>query len=396
MTAVRIGERAAVISGIGQSAVGRRVERSGISLTVEAALGAIADAGLTRDDIDGVATWPGATNASPGFSPHGVADLKDALRLPVNWFAGGAESPSQLGAVINAIAAIATGLANHVLVFRTTTESTAQTPGRRASVVGTGGDRVGGLAQWSAPFRAVSAANWVGLCAQRYMHDFGLTREQLAQIPLAARYHAGLNPRAIFREPLTLDDYLEARMISWPLCLFDCDIPCDGSIAVIVSRADAAGDLRNVVRIEAVGCALHDRDSWDQRTDLTEMASYDAAAMMWARTDLTPGDVDTALLYDGFSYLALVWLEALGFVPKGEAGGYLEGGARIRLGGDLPLNPHGGQLSGGRLHGYGFLHEACLQLRGEAGDRQVEDAQVAVVGAGGGSLGGCLLLTADR
>ncbi len=226
---LRIGERDTVISGIGRSKVGRKLGRTGLSLTVESALAAIADAGLTRDDIDGLATYPGLFDASPGMSPCGVNDVQDALRLKLNWFSGGAETPAQLGAVFNAVAAVAAGLANHVLVFRTVTESTSQTATRRASVVGSGSGRVGGIMQWMVPFQAVSAANWIGAYAQRYMHDFGLTREQLAEIPLNQRRHAARYDEAIFREPLTLDDYLNARMISWPLGLYDCDIPCDGS-----------------------------------------------------------------------------------------------------------------------------------------------------------------------
>ncbi len=394
---LRIGERDAVISGIGRSAVGRKLGRSGLSLTVDAALQAIEDAGLTRDDIDGLSTYPGMTSDSPGMSPCGVNDVQDALRLKLNWFSGGSETPAQLGAVMNAVAAVSAGLANHVLVFRTVTESSAQTATRRASVVGSGGNRVGGIMQWMVPFHAVSAANWVGVYAQRYMHEFGLTREQLGQIPLNQRRHAGLYDQAIFRDPLTMDEYLGARMISSPLGLYDCDIPCDGSCAVIVSRADASPDLKQVVRIEAIGSALTGRNSWDQRADLTETAAHDSVKMMWARTDLTVDDVDTVQLYDGFSFLTITWLEALGFFPKGEAGPWLEAGeSRIGLGGQVPLNTNGGQLSGGRLHGYGYLHEACAQLRGEAFGRQVEGAEVAAVGAGGGPLGGCLLLTKDR
>jgi acetyl-CoA acetyltransferase len=393
----RIGERDAVVSGIGRSQVGRRLGRSGLALSVESALRAIEDAGLTRHDIDGLSTFPGLMSNPPGMSPCGVADIQDALRLQLNWFSGGGETPGQLGAMFNAIAAVSAGFANHVLVFRTVTESTAQTAQRRASVVGSGAERVGGLMQWMVPFHAVSASNWVGVYAQRYMHDFGLTREQLGQIPLNQRRHAGLYDEAIFRDPLTLDDYLSARMVSYPLGLYDCDIPCDGSCAVVVSRADAAPDLRNIVRIEAIGAALTGRNSWDQRQDLTETAAHDCAPMMWARTDLTAGDVDTAQLYDGFSFLTITWLEALGFFPKGEAGRWLEAGEkRIGLGGELPLNTNGGQLSGGRLHGYGYLYEACAQLRREATGRQVVGAEVAVVAAGGGPLGGCMLLTADR
>ncbi len=397
MSALRIGERDAVISGIGRSVVGRKLGRTGLSLSVESALAALDDAGLGRNDIDGLSTYPGLMDASPGMSPTGITELQDALRLKLNWYSGGPETPGQLGAVFNAIAAVAAGFANHVLVFRTVTESSAQTPQRRASVVGSGSGRVGGPMQWMVPFHAVSAANWVGVYAQRYMHDYGLTRTQLGQIPLNQRRHAALYDKAIFRDPLTLDDYLNARMVSWPLGLYDCDIPCDGSCAVIVSRADAAPDLKQVVRIEAIGSALTGRNTWDQRADLTETAAHDAVPMMFARTNLTIDDVDTVQLYDGFSFLTITWLEALGLFPKGEAGPWLEPGeSRIGLGGQMPLNTNGGQLSGGRLHGYGYLYEACAQLRGEATGRQVEGAEVAVVGVGGGPLGGCIMLTKDR
>jgi acetyl-CoA acetyltransferase len=194
---------------------------------------------------------------------------------------------------------------------------------------------------------------------------------------------------------MTMEDYLGVRMITTPFCLYDCDVPADGSTAVVVSRADTATDLRQPpVQVEAVGSAIHGRPSWDQWDDLTTMALRDAAAMMWSRTDLTPADVDVAELYDGFSFIALAWLEALGFCKKGEGGPFIEGGTRIARDGEIPLNTHGGQLSAGRLHGYGFLHEACVQLRGEGAERQVPDTpEVAVAAAGGGPLGGCLLLT---
>ena len=163
---------------------------------------------------------------------------------------------------------------------------------------------------------------------------------------------------------------------------------------MIVSRADAAADLRRPpVKIEAIGSALHNRDSWDQRADLTTMASADAAAMLWSRTDLQPHDVDTIQLYDGFSFITLAWIEALGFCARGEGGSFIEDGSMISLGGRFPLNTSGGQLSAGRLHGFGYLHEACTQLWGDGGDRQVDDAEVAIAAAGGGPLGGCLLLT---
>ena len=249
--------------------------------------------------------------------------------------------------------------------------------------------------QWSIPFRAYSAANWLAMNAQRHFHEFGTTREQMAQIAINARRNAGLNPNAIFREPMSIDDYFAARMITTPFCLFDCDVPVDGSTAVIVSAVEHAGAVDHpVARVEAVGTALRGRPSWDQWDDMTTMPARDAAAHMWSRTDLRPDDVDVAELYDGFSWLTMAWLEALGFCGHGESGPFIEGGKRIALDGELPLNTHGGQLSAGRLHGFGFLHEAVVQLRGDGGDRQVPgDPEVAVVANGGGPVAGAMLLT---
>ncbi len=395
-------ERRAALTGIGQSDVGRRLNRDPLELTLDACLAAIEDAGLTRKDIDGLATYPGMLLGAPGFSGAGITDVHDALRLNLNWFTGGAELPGQLGAVINACLAVACGLAKHVLCFRSVWESTAQGSGGRAPIgggAGEGGGRppraVGSMMEFTLPFRAYSAANWVALAAQRHFHEYGTTREQLAQIAINARKNAAGNPKAVYKDPMTLESYFAARMISTPFCLFDCDVPVDGATAMIVSRADLARDLRRPpLRVEAVGSALHGRPSWDQFDDLATMAMRDAGAMLWTRTVLKPADVDVAELYDGFSFLALAWLEGLGFCRKGEGGPFIEGGKRIALDGDLPLNTSGGQLSGGRLHGFGFLHEACLQLWGEGGARQVPGGpRVAVAAAGGGPLAGCLLLT---
>jgi len=397
-------ERQAVISGIGQSAVGRRLGRTGLDLTLDACLAAVADAGLTRDDIDGLATYPGMGVGTPGFAGPTTPEVQDALRLRLNWHDGGGEGPGQMRALIAACLAVGAGLARHVLVYRTVTESTAQGTGGRQGIGGAGGGdggvpRFSGFLQWSLPFGAVSAVNWIALVAQRRMHEFGLTREQLAQIALNARRNAADNPSAIYRDPMSLADYLDARMISTPLCLYDCDAPSDGSTALVVSHRDHAPDTPHpVCQVNAVGTALRGRPSWDQFDDMTTMAARDAAASMWERTDLRPADVDIAQLYDGFSILAMVWLEALGFCGRGESGPFVEDGVTISRTGTLPINTAGGQLSGGRLHGFGLLHEACVQLRGDGGDRQVVTArggppEVAAVSNGGGPIAGSLLLT---
>ncbi len=388
-------EQRAVISGIGQSEIGRRLGRDELDLTIEASLAAIADAGLTIADIDGLAAYPGGVMGdSGGFAGPGTPAVQDAMRLSLNWHSGGPEGPAQIQAVINAVMAVSAGLARHVLVYRTVTESTAQGSGGRAGI-GVGTDGVGGPYQWSLPFRAYSAANWLALNAQRHFHEFGTTRVQMAQVALNARDNAGLNPKAIFRKPMSMDDYLDARMITTPFCLYDCDVPVDGSTAVVVSVVEHADAVdHSVARVEAVGTALRGRPSWDQWDDMTSMSARDAAAHMWSRTDLRPEDVDVAELYDGFSWLTMAWLEALGFCGRGESGPFIEGGKRIALAGELPLNTQGGQLSAGRLHGFGFLHEAVVQLRGEGGDRQVTgDPEVAVVANGGGPVAGAMVLT---
>ncbi len=396
-------ERRTVISGAGQSEIGRRLFRDPLDLTLDACMAAIEDAGLTTDDIDGIATYPGPMEVPPGFSGAGLVEVQDALRLEVGWYTGGIELPGQLGSVIDACLAVAAGLATHVLCFRSVYEGSAQGKEGRSAVMPGGGGRggsfrAGGFMQWTLPFSAPSAATWIAMFAQRHFFEFGTTREQLAQIALNARKNAAVNPNAIYRDPMTMDDYFDARMISSPLCLFDCDVPCDGGTAVIVSHVDTAPDLRKPpIQVEAVGTALHGRPSWDQFDDLTTMAARDAGAQLWTRTDLVPTDVQLAEMYDGFSFITMCWLEALKFCGKGESGPFVEGGQRIARDGILPLNTNGGQLSSGRLHGFGFIHEACVQLWGEAGERQVPgDPEVGVACAGGGPLAGALLLTRRR
>ncbi len=386
-------ERRAILSGVGQSQIGRRLFRTDMDLTAEAALRAIADAGLTPDDIDGIASYPGFMSGAPaGFSGPSIVDVQDALGLSVSWHQAGPEGAAQIAPVIAASLAVAAGLARHVLVYRTVSEASAAAGhGRRG--IGAGSREIGGFAAYFIPYGAMSAANWLAMNCMRHMHEFGTRREHLAAVALAGRRHAAMNPDAVYRDPMTLDDYLAARMVSWPFGLFDCDAPCDGSTAVIVSHRDVARDLpKRAVHVNAVGTAMRSRPSWDQWEDLTSMSSRDAGAQLWSRTELTPADVDTAQLYDGFSFLTLSWLEALGFCGRGESGPFVEGG-RLELGGGLPSNTWGGQLSGGRLHGFGFLAEAIRQLRGECGARQVADCEVAVVANGGGPVAGCMLLT---
>jgi acetyl-CoA acetyltransferase len=233
--------------------------------------------------------------------------------------------------------------------------------------------------------------------ASHHFRRYGTTRETLGWVALNQRTNAALNPGAIYREPLSMDDYLSARLVSTPFGLYDCDVPVDGSMAVIVSAVEAARDLAKApVLVEAVGTQMTERISWEQSTMTHEPHVLGPAAHLWSRTSLRPSDVQVAELYDGFTFNCVSWLEGLGFCGIGEAKDFLDGGHNIaREGGVIALNTHGGQLSAGRTHGMGLVHEAIVQLRGDGGARQVKDAQVAVVSSGGLTPSGAILFRRD-
>ena len=392
MTAPEAAERRAVIAGVGQSAIGRRLDRSGLQLTLDAILAAIADAGLDLDDVDGLAMFPGGGAANlPGYANGDIYEVQDALRLRTTWRQGQVEGMSL--PFYGPAMAVATGQARHVVVYRTVKEGSASRAAGGRPAYGSTKPVAEGPLAWLLPVGMLSPVVQVAPYATRYMHDFGVTREQLAWIPVVQRAHAGRNPDAVYRDPLTVEDYLAARMISTPMCLYDCDVPVDGATAIVVSAAATASDLRAPVRIEAMAGVIDGRPSWDQWEDMDRVGHATAAAM-WSRTDLRAGDVDVAQLYDGFTIEVVWWLEALGFCGTGEAGEFVAGGSRIGLEGEVPLNTWGGQLSGGRLHAaFGHTAEAVRQLRGEAGARQVTGAEVAVVTNVGGYEAGAALLT---
>jgi acetyl-CoA acetyltransferase len=381
----------AYITGVGQSEIGVKLTRHPLLLTVDAVREALDEAGLTIAQIDGVSTYPGRMGPYLGFSPVGADELIDALGIRATWYAGGPELTAQLGAVGLAAAAVRAGQARHVICFRTVYEAAAMA--RPDEYPALRREKVDGNSQWLAPFNATSAANWTAQYAMRHVRDYGLTREQLAQVALTDRANAALNPRALVRQPLTMDEYMSARMISTPLCLFDCDRYSDASTVLIVSAGSAVDEVKcTPIRIAAMAGTV-ERHSWDQAE---WMACYPTGKDLWKQTDYKPSDVDTVQLYDGFSFQVISWLESLGFCDIGEGGRFIEGGHRIARNGELPLNTFGGQIGAGRLHGFGFAHEACVQLRGNGGARQIPgDPRVAVATSGGGPLAAALLLARD-
>ncbi|WP_046300851.1 OB-fold domain-containing protein [Mycobacterium sp. UM_Kg27] len=379
------------ITGVGASRLGRRLMAAPLALTVQACQAAVTDAGLTFEDIDGLSTYPGLDVA--GMGEGGVSALEGALGFRPTWINGGMDTFGPSGSVIAAMMAVATGLARHVLCFRTVWESTFAERLKVGRAAPPGGRRTN---SWQVPFGATSAAHTLALNAQRHFHRYGTTRETLGWIALNQRANAALNPTAIYRDPMGMDDYLSARMITTPFGLYDCDVPCDGAVAVIVSAVDAARDLaKPPIRVEAVGTQIIERTDWDQSTLTHEPQVLGQSAHLWSRTSLRPADVDVAELYDGFTFNCLSWIEALGFCGIGEAKSFLDGGVNIARDGVLPLNTHGGQLSHGRTHGMGLIHEAVTQLRGEAGERQIADARVAVASSGGLTPSGVILLRTD-
>lgn len=241
--------------------------------------------------------------------------------------------------------------------------------------------------RYEAPYRPLNPVTSYALAAARYRHQFGATREQFGQVALAARAWAQLNPEAYRRDPLTMDDYLGSRMVSDPLSVLDCCLVTDGAAAVVMTRADRARDLRRKpVAVLGAAAETHHREiGWLE--DLTVTAAARSGARAYDQAGLGPADVDVVQVYDAFTINTLLFLEDLGFCPKGEAGRFVEGGT-IAPGGRLAVNTNGGGLSCCHPGMYGLfpIVESVRQLRGECGERQIAGAEVALAHGNGGVL----------
>jgi acetyl-CoA acetyltransferase len=374
----------AAIAGVGYSEIGRALDRTVGALTLDACRAALADAGLSAKDVDGVATYPGGGDSVGSF--YAV----EGLGVPrVDWFEDLAGwMPAAISPVVAAAHAVERGLCTTAVVFRSVKRNRERPPGMGY------GARVGGDMQFRAPFGAPMTSQWLAMWARRHMHTYGTTEEQLGRIAVTFREHAADNPNAPLRAPITIDDYFASPMVTTPFRMLDCDFPVDGAGAVVVTTIERARALaKPVVAIEGAEFASGPRPDWDQWEDLTYMASRYCAENLRRRTGVGMDEVDVAEVYDGFSWLALCWLEDLGFCAKGEGGPFVAAG-NIARGGRIPTNTHGGSLSAGRLHGISHVVECVQQLRGEAGARQVPGARTGVVTAGGGTMAGALLLRA--
>ncbi len=363
------------ITGVGETAYSRESGRSVLSLQLEASLKAIEDAGLKPSDIDGVIPYAGVV-AEDFITNLGLPDLRYSAVTPL----GGA---SCVAAVQSAVAAIAAGICNHVLI----------PVGRNGASGGRIGTRVQQMPQFrlvgefEMPLGAIAPAQLYAPMARRHMELYGTTSRQLGEIAVSTRANAILNGNAVMTKPMTIEDHQASRMISDPFRLFDCSLESDGSCAIVVSAAERARDLRKPP-VVVMGVAEGHPDSPSvitQRPDMTRLGIAKAAPRAFEMAGVKHDDIDVAEIYDCFTYIVMCQLEDLGFCKKGEGGPFVESGA-IRLGGKLPVNTHGGLLSQAHMVGMNHIAELVRQLRGEAGKAQVRDAEIGLV-TGYGDMG---------
>ncbi len=374
----------ACIAGIGETAYTRDAAstKSALALQLEASLRAIDDAGLTPKQIDGILPpFPRMGTAEALAANLGIEDLRFAATVHM----GGASAVASLQA---AAMAVATGVAHHVLI---PAGWNGYSGARAAQAIATDISAIPGGAiarDYYIPYGLTAPPQWYALIARRHMHEFGTTPEQLGAIAVAMRKHAQLNPNAVMRgRPMTLDDYLASPIIAGPYRLFDCCLETDGAAAVVVTSAERARDLKRAP-VHIMGVAHghpYPADEITNRKDIFHTGITEAAPRAFAMAAVTPNDVDFAQIYDCFTFEVIQQLEEAGFCKRGEGGAFVEGG-RIELGSELPVNTHGGLLSEAHVLGMSHVVEAVRQLRGEACERQVKDAEIGVV-TGWGDFG---------
>lgn len=359
------------VVGIGTAGTGEAPGRSAIELLAEASLNAIADAGLKLSDVDGIFAAT-STHAFPTLSVAEYLGLRPRFVDGTN--IGGASFEAHL---LHAALALDAGFCDVALICYGSNQRTA-------------GGRLVSMSEpqvWEAPFKPRMPLTAYALAASRHMHRFGTTREQLAEVAVAARAWANLNPEAFARGPLSVADVLASRMISDPLTVLDCCLVTDGGAACVMTRADRARHLAKppVYFLGGAGAQWHRAIS--TMPDLTITAASESGPRALAHAGVSLADVKLAMLYDAFTICTILFLEDLGFCPKGEAGRFVEGGA-IAPGGRLAVNTNGGGLSCVHpgMYGLFLIVEAVTQLRGAAGERQVKDCDIALVHGNGGTL----------
>lgn len=369
------------IVGVGRTEYARYLPgKSAHYLAAQAAKNAIEDAGLKKEDIDGITSW--------AFSNE-FQDMQEALGIPrITWYNNTYATLIPSHHIANAAAAVYSGLCNYALVVRGESrlrEGHALRPAMRffpKQHLGDGTD----ISAWIAHSND-TYAYW----AARYLEQFNVPRDVFGLVSTNNRRHGSRNEHAIMRTPISMDDYLNARFIREPLCLFDCDVPMSGGIAIIVTTAERARDLPGKpVYIHAATFAENSPGThyYEQCPDYSRFSTWQVAKVLWEKSDFQRKDMDIFFPYDGFVNITVAWIEAMGYCGPGEAWDYLrqqwdhkEG--ILRLDGRTPVSTHGGSISCGADQGFNHFYEAVLQLRGEAGDRQVPGCKKVLLTPGG-------------
>lgn len=363
-------DRVAIV-GVGHSRLLRNSDEPVDTYMREATEAAIADAGIAPSDIDGAATYPGAPYVGAvnreGYDRIGVEYALDSGLVPgpLSWYSevsGGLIT----AAVIEAVNALLSEACTYAIVWR----AMRQPPSKALSASGP----ASGNDQFTLPYGCASPVQWHALVYRRYLEKYGRNRNEMAGLATALRDYATSNPHAFFNDqPMTVEDYETAPLVSDPIGLFDCDIPVSGCVVMILTTTDRARQLEGSTRALVSGFAMNGRRqplrinyAFGDYMDLGGRLGAD----LWSSSGMSANDMSSAQVYDGFSPSAVYWLESLGFCEEGAAFDFIEEG-NIGRDGSLPLNTAGGSLSQGRLHGMGHLAEAVLQVSGLCGDRQI-------------------------
>lgn len=373
------------IAGIGQTAFGKGLPDSELSLACQAISSALDDAQIAPGEVDGMASFTMELNREVDVARNvGLGDITFFSQVG---YGGGAGC----GVVLHAAMAVATGQCNVAVAWRARKRaSKASRPWAQAT------RRIDDHWQWSRPFGLLRPVDEVAMLMRRYMHEFGATRDQLANVALAFRKHANRNPAATMHDkPLTREDYMKARWISEPLCLFDNCLETDGALAIVLVPAARAKDLpQRPVYVHAAAQGLptqHQTMINYFNEDPLKGPSWAAATRLWENADITPADVKVAQIYDAFSPLIPLSLEGYGFCARGEGAAFTDDGALEWPDGRLPTNTSGGGMSEAYVHGFNLVLEGVRQMRGTS-TSQVENADTCLVTSGEGVPTSALLL----
>jgi acetyl-CoA acetyltransferase len=356
------------IVGVGATPYFKNSGVSTLTLALQAVTAAVADAGLSLQDVDGMVCHRLSDSVDPTLVAQALGH--EDLRFIRDIFGGGSTSAS---VVAEAVLAVASGVANCVVCWRSLNARSEFRMGGSGPALLASGE-----AQYWAPYSHLSAAQLFAMHARAYMAAYGVEAEDLGRVAINQRFNAGLNPQAMMTTPLTMDEYLSSRWIVEPLRLFDCCLETDCAVALIVTSTERARDLRTVpVTISGVAFGGGSKLTSNGISDLTYSGAQAMAPRLYAAAGVTADDIDVAELYDAFTPVVLMQLDAYGFCEPGGAASLVADGV-TRLDGRLPVNTHGGHLSEGYAHGLNHVIEAVRQLRGECGPRQVNGAEIAL------------------